>query len=156
MPKTLVLGIGNLLRKDDGFGIHVIERLGRAKLPADVGLLDGGTAGIDLATYLEGVERLIIADAVLEDGPPGRVRIINAGELTARDYFISGHFGSLGDLLDLAGAISKRPKAVVVCAIPEDCDSYASGLSLPLRAAVQEAAGLITEMIEGKMEWVWS
>ena len=63
--KTLVLGVGNKLMSDEGVGVHVIERLAaNYDLPKEVQLLDGGTLGMDLLYYLEGIENLLLVDAV--------------------------------------------------------------------------------------------
>lgn len=69
---VLVLGLGNLLRRDEGLGIRAMERLRACyALPAAVQLVDGGTLGLELLSYLEGAERVLILDAALTDGPPG-------------------------------------------------------------------------------------
>ena len=68
----VVLGLGNLLRRDEGLGIRAMERLRACyTLPAAVQLVDGGTLGLELLSYLEGAERVLILDAALTDGPPG-------------------------------------------------------------------------------------
>ena len=64
-PKVLVLGIGNLVMSDDGVGVKVVQRLQREYRCADsVEIMDGGTLGLDLLPKLEGIERLIVVDAV--------------------------------------------------------------------------------------------
>lgn len=143
--RTLVLGIGNLLRKDDGFGIHVLGRLQSADLPPQVILLDGGTAGIDLVTYLEDIDRLIIVDAVLAEGRPGDVKTLSAGDISG-DFFIPGHYGRLADILDMTGVLWKRPDTVVVGVIPKDCESYEIGLSPEVSGAIDEVVRIITRL----------
>jgi hydrogenase maturation protease len=144
--RILVLGIGNLLRKDDGFGIHVLDRLQSAELPRQVLLLDGGTAGIDLVTYLEDIDRLIIVDAVIADGNPGEIRILSGEDIAGSHFFIPGHYGRLVDILDMAGALWKRPDTVVVGVIPKDCESYEIGLSHEVSGAIDEVVRIITRM----------
>ena len=61
--ETLVLGVGNLLLKDEGVGIHVIKALENEKLPAHVHLMDGGTGGLHLLSWLQGYDRIIMIDA---------------------------------------------------------------------------------------------
>jgi hydrogenase maturation protease len=68
----VVLGLGNLLRRDEGLGIRALERLrARYTLPDAVQLVDGGTLGLELLCYLEGAACVLILDAALTDGPPG-------------------------------------------------------------------------------------
>ena len=51
--KTLILGVGNLLLKDEGVGIHVIRALENKNLPDNVDLMDGGTGGLHLLSWLQ-------------------------------------------------------------------------------------------------------
>ena len=70
--ETLVLGVGNLLLKDEGVGIHVIKALENEKLPAHVHLMDGGTGGLHLLSWLQGYDRIIMIDATLDNNPDRR------------------------------------------------------------------------------------
>ncbi len=104
MPETgrvVVLGLGNLLRRDEGLGIRALERLqARYALPDSVQLVDGGTLGLDLLSYLEEAERVLILDAVLTDGPPGTLLRAAGDEVPA--FFgmrTSPHEIALADLL---------------------------------------------------------
>lgn len=144
---TLVLGIGNILRKDDGAGIHVIELLQKEQLPPGVDVLDGGTAGIDLLTYMEGIDRLIIVDALLADGAPGDIRILSDDAIKERDLIISGHYGRLSDILGLAAELGTRPDTTIIGIIPRDCESYEMGLSPEVAAGVEKAAEMILRML---------
>lgn len=149
-PATLILGIGNILRKDDGAGIRVIDHLRKQTLPPGVSVLDGGTAGIDLLTYIEGVDRLIIVDAILADGTPGDIRTLTGDAIREQDILLSGHYGRLSDMLDLAAELGKRPETLVVGIIPRDCESYEMGLSPEVAAAVEKAADMIQRMVARK------
>lgn len=65
MAKTIVLGVGNILLSDEGFGVRVVEALlQRFHFPDTVEVLDGGTLGIELMRFLEGAKRLILLDAI--------------------------------------------------------------------------------------------
>ncbi len=149
-PATLILGIGNILRKDDGAGIRVVELLREKTLPPGVTVLDGGTAGIDLLTYLEGIERLIIVDALLEDGAPGDIRTLAGDEVSERDIFLSGHYGRLSDILGLAAELGKRPETIIIGIIPRNCEDYEMGLSPEVAVAVEKAADMILTMVSNR------
>ncbi|MCM3885763.1 hydrogenase maturation protease, partial [Frankia sp. R82] len=58
-----VIGCGNLLRGDDGVGPVLIRHLAAVGVPADVRLVDGGTAGLDTAFAMRGARRVLIVDA---------------------------------------------------------------------------------------------
>ncbi len=76
MAKTVVLGVGNILLSDEGFGVRVAEALlQRFRFPDEVEVLDGGTLGIELMRFLDGAERLILVDAI-HGTEPGSFREI--------------------------------------------------------------------------------
>ena len=60
----LILGIGNILLRDEGVGVRVIETLQKQKLPDTIDLVDGGTSGADLIDILADRRKVIIVDAV--------------------------------------------------------------------------------------------
>ncbi len=67
----LILGIGNILLKDEGIGVHVVNKLKEMQLPPDVEVMDGGTLGIDLLYYIEGRKKVVVIDTVTAGEPPG-------------------------------------------------------------------------------------
>ena len=68
----LILGVGNLLARDDGLGVATLSLLARRwRAPDGVRLLDGGTQGAALIPWIEAADRLILIDAVRIDEPPG-------------------------------------------------------------------------------------
>ncbi|HML75783.1 MAG TPA: hydrogenase maturation protease [Anaerohalosphaeraceae bacterium] len=77
----LVLGIGNILLRDEGIGVRVIEALQQQQLPAQVELVDGGTAGADLLDILSDRQIVIIVDAAVFDAPPGTLLKFSSNDL---------------------------------------------------------------------------
>ncbi len=69
----LVVGCGNLLRADDGAGPVLVRRLWEGGVPSGVRLVDGGTAGMDVAFQMRGARRVIIADACVTGAAAGTV-----------------------------------------------------------------------------------
>ncbi len=112
----VVLGLGNLLRRDEGLGIRALERLQtRYTLPDAVQQVDGGTLGLELLCYLEGAARVLILDAALTDGPPGTLLRAAGDELPA--FFgmrTSPHEVALADLLAVTKLRGTEPGEVVV------------------------------------------
>lgn len=71
-----VLGVGNILLSDEGVGVKAIWELkNNYKFFPEISLVDGGTGGIFLLSEFEGVEKLIIVDAILGGNPPGTIII---------------------------------------------------------------------------------
>ncbi len=82
MPgKTLVVGMGNLIYRDEGIGVHVIEEMKKMELRPHVELLDIGTSTMDLIGYLDAVKKLIVIDAMKAGGNPGDIYRCNPEDL---------------------------------------------------------------------------
>jgi len=105
LKKTLILGVGNYLLSDDGLSIHVLERLQSSnRIPDEIQMVDGGTCGLDLLQYLEGVSNLIIIDAVnRKNAAPGTIIRLSGDQVPAYlSLKISPHDIGLPDLLATA------------------------------------------------------
>lgn len=70
---TYVLGMGNILLKDDGFGVRVVEELQKLHLPAGVLVIDIGTSILRMLTELYKASKIIIVDAIRAGGEPGTI-----------------------------------------------------------------------------------
>lgn len=114
--QTLVLGVGNTLLSDEGFGVHVVERLVKKyKLPKEVYALDGGTLGMDLLYYLEGVENLLIVDAVEARREPGALIRLEGDEVPAfLSLKVSPHQMGIPDMLAAAKLKGSFPRNIVL------------------------------------------
>ncbi len=114
--KTLVLGLGNIIMRDEGLGVRACERLTRRyRLPDYVNVLDGGTLGLDLLPYLEGVTDLLIIDAVNAGAPPGSlVRLANEQIPQALALKTSMHQVGLQELLAIMALRGQTPPRVVL------------------------------------------
>jgi len=123
--KTLILGVGNLLLSDEGVGVRVIERLqAEYDLPEHVQVLDGGTLGLDLLYYLEGVENLLIIDAVEMEAEPGELLRMEGEEVPSfLSMKMSPHQIGIPDMLFAAKLRDLYPPNVVLWGIqPAELD----------------------------------
>src|SRR5512138_3373539 len=150
MPKTLILGVGNLLLSDDGVGVRVIQRLEtNPDLPAEVQLLDGGTCGLDLLQYLEGVENLVVVDAADFGEPPGSITRIERESVPAfLEQKISPHEINLPELLFSAKLIGIYPRRVVVLGIQPESLAVGMDLSPAVDARVDQLAAMALAEIQ--------
>jgi len=73
VSKVMVVGIGNLIMRDDGVGVHAIKALEALGLPEEVELIDGGTNSYDLIEEFCRAEKLVIVDAMHAGGEPGTI-----------------------------------------------------------------------------------
>ena len=96
-----VLGIGNIILRDEGFGVRAVEYLEEHfHFPHDVRLLDGGTLGPELLHFVTGTEKLLILDAVSGDGAPGTVyRFENDAVMAHFQEKVSSHEIGIQDVL---------------------------------------------------------
>lgn len=144
--EILVLGIGNLLWADEGFGVRAVEALGeRHVFPDRVRLMDGGTQGLYLLPYLQAAARLIVFDAVDYGLPPGTLKVVRDGEIPA--YLgvrkMSLHQTHFQELLALARLAGRCPREMVLIGVqPEDISDYGGSLRAAVRAQIPAAIGL--------------
>jgi hydrogenase maturation protease len=121
----LVLGIGNVLLTDEGIGVRVMKELERRyTFSANVELLDGGTAGIELLRHIRKRDYLIIIDAMKCGQQPGTVVRVEGNDVPAvfRNR-ISPHQLGLSDLLAAAMLTDELPKNLVLFGVePESID----------------------------------
>jgi hydrogenase maturation protease len=118
-PDILVLGIGNLIMTDDGVGVRVVHLLQELyRFPETVRVMDGGTLGLDLLHYLEGVWRLLVVDAVETGGPPGTLVRLTGEEINiAFRTKLSPHQMGLQDLLLVAELQGFAPEEMILLGV---------------------------------------
>ena len=135
---VLVLGLGNVLLRDDGVGVRAVEALARRfRAPEGVEVVDGGTLGMGLLGLLGDAEVAILVDAVLADAPAGTVIRLEGDEVppAVRDR-LSPHQIGVADLLASARLIGRYPKQVVLCGVVPEVLSLGLGLSPSVEAAI--------------------
>jgi len=145
----LILGIGNILLRDEGVGVRVIERMQEIPLPDDVELIDGGTAGADLLDVLAERKKVIVIDAVQADCEPGTVLRFTADELTQPDRVgMSLHELGLGQALTMTRQLGCEPKEVVVFGIKPRDISCGLELSEEITASLPKVVELVLAEIK--------
>lgn len=137
-----VLGIGNIVLRDEGFGVRVAEYLtAHYTFPDCVQVLDGGTLGMELLRFVAGTKRLLLLDAVRGDKAPGETYRLAGAEVEAHfQDKLSAHEIGVQDILTLLTLTGQGvPEVVVLGAEPVD---MAAGMALSpaLSALVPEMA----------------
>jgi hydrogenase maturation protease len=137
-PPTLVLGLGNILLRDEGAGVWVAQSLERQfAFPPAVTILEGGTLGLDLLPRLDGVERLLLVDAVRQGRLPGTlVRLQGAAVPTALDVKLSPHQVGVQDLLAAARLMGAEPPQIVLWGVEPERLDPGTGFSPSVHAAL--------------------
>jgi hydrogenase maturation protease len=143
MKKIAVIGVGNILMKDEGVGVHSLKKLETLKLPNNVELYEGGTRILDILPSLEGVDLIIIIDAVKSSKKPGTVNLFEV-ELSKNGNskeIISLHEMDLISSIKFAKQIYDLPGKIIIIGIePKEVD-----VGIEMTEEVTEA---IPEVIE--------
>lgn len=157
--ETLILGVGNSMRRDDGIGPEVIRLLterrakknGRYGLTADTDLIDGGTDGLGLIEYLKDYKKVIIVDAVDMKLHPGTVKIFTPKEavISINKDSLSTHGFGIAELIKLAEELDINPELVIVGVQPGDI-SFGENLSKVVESEVKGLIEIIGKLARSK------
>ena len=118
-PRTVVLGLGNMLMADDGVGLAALARLEEEWfIPRDVELVDGGTWGMNLLPVIEAADRVLILDAIDLGDPPGTLIRLEGEEIPRfLAMKLSPHQIDLREVLALAELRGTLPRQVIALGI---------------------------------------
>lgn len=151
--EILVLGIGNLLWADEGFGVRVVEELDRRYVfPEHVRLVDGGTQGIYLLPFVQAAKRMLVIDAVDFKLAPGALMTARDDEIPAYYGFnkLSLHQANFQELLSLAKLSGQFPEACALVGVqPADIGDYGGSLTPPVRTALDAAVAMAKSILHG-------
>jgi hydrogenase maturation protease len=142
---TSVIGIGNVLLGDDGVGVWVARHLARAyRFAPHVEVLDGGTLGLDLITYVADTDRLIVVDAASTGGEPGALAVLRGAAVPAvMRQLLSAHEATLCDLLAALTLLGKMPREFIAVGIEPLRIRPSLELSDPVRGALAGAEAAV-------------
>lgn len=145
-----VLGLGNTMFGDEGFGVEVIRYLEKnTDFPENVHLIDGGTQGIYLLDYIESADYLLVFDAIIPVEYDRQVYLYKNDELPGFIYRkMSSHQVGLSELISLARLQNKVPKDLILIGIPPADLNMGVGLSDTVLALVPTAANMGIETIK--------
>jgi len=150
--ETLILGVGNPLRRDDGIGPEVIRLLtenrskknNSYKLSSDIDLLDGGTDGLGLIEYLKDYKKVVIIDAVEMKLKPGTIKVFTPEEavININSDALSTHGFGIAELIKLAKGLDINPELIIVGIQPESID-YGEDLTTPVSSVLNNLIELV-------------
>lgn len=147
IKKITVLGVGNILLKDEGVGVRMIQRLEKKyRFPAHVEPMDGGVLGLNLLAVIAESDRLIVIDAVKNGGKPGDTYRFAFDEIP---YSVrtknSLHQMDLMDALTVVELIAERPETVIVGIEPHDISPWGVELTPPVEASMDKLEAMVME-----------
>ncbi|MCE1235513.1 MAG: HyaD/HybD family hydrogenase maturation endopeptidase [Hyphomicrobiales bacterium] len=152
--RTLVLGIGNILWADEGFGVRAVEAFHRRyRLGDDVTVLDGGTQGLYLVNFLQEHDRLLVFDAIDYGLTPGTLKIVRGDEVPkfTGAKKMSLHQTGFQEVLSAADLLAAYPKdlALIGCQ-PLDLEDWGGPLTEPVRTALEASLEAAVDILA---EW---
>ncbi|QQE88691.1 HyaD/HybD family hydrogenase maturation endopeptidase [Azotobacter chroococcum] len=146
IPNILILGIGNLLWADEGFGVRCVELLNeRYRFPDGVRLMDGGTQGIYLVQHVQQADCLIVFDAVDYGLAPGTLKVVRDDEVPRfmGAKRMSLHQTGFQDVLALAAFTGAYPRELLLVGVqPAELEDFGGSLREPVRAQLEPALAI--------------
>jgi len=156
--RILILGLGNILLKDEGVGVHVVGQLQKQNLPCNVEVIDGGTAGLDILLLQEGLDKLVVIDALRAGGKPGTIyktQLKVDGKEKLTEVFsreegskISLHQIGLLDALAVAERMNCAPKEIVIIGVEPGEVDYGLELTDDVKQRVPEIVNVVLKEIK--------
>lgn len=146
--EALVLGIGNVLWADEGFGVRAVEALHAGYVfPPQVTLRDGGTLGLSLYQEIACARRVLVFDAIDFGLAPGSLKVLRDAEVPAWGRIrMSPHQNGFNDVLALAKLNGRAPGRIVAIGVqPVELSDFGGSLRDAVRARLPEAVALAVE-----------
>src|SRR5574337_510408 len=147
--KVLILGVGNLLLKDDGFGVHLINSFKDTAFPENIILLEAGTVSHQLIPLFREISHLIVIDVVQAGDAPGSLFRFRPGDMNfPAGQKSSLHEISLIDVLRMAELTGSRPETVILGVQPKDVSSWSMEMSDEVKAVMPRVRELVLEELK--------
>jgi hydrogenase maturation protease len=143
---VLVLGIGNILWADEGFGVRCVEELHRRwSFSDDVLVMDGGTQGLYLVHYVQAARRVIVFDAIDYGEQPGTLKLVRGDEVPkfTGAKKMSLHQTGFQDVLSAAELLGGTLDDILLIGVQaQELEDYGGSLTDPVRAQVEPALSI--------------
>jgi hydrogenase maturation protease len=147
----IVLGVGNTIHSDDGFGVQVLCKLeSDPRLPERVTLVDGGTQGLELLAFLHDCSRLLLLDAVDVGATPGTIMRLAGDELRGLTTGSNVHQLGVADLLNTLPLVSDIEREIVILGVQPASTDWGTELSPDVDAAM---GPIVDSAIDQLLKW---
>ena len=149
-PHIMILGIGCVLLRDEGFGVKVIHEIDRRyEFPDNVELMDGGVLGVNLLGFISQADHLIVVDAIHNKGKPGDLYRLSGDAVPERIRAKNSlHQVDFLEALTLCNALDKVPETVIIGVEPEDIDTC----SIELTPAVRNQVDAVIDRVLAELD----
>ena len=136
-----------MLMGDEAIGIEVVKALDKNKLPQNVDVVDGGTGGFHLLSYLSDYKKIIFVDASLDDRPEGTVTVIEPKFSSDFPKSLSAHDIGLKDLIESASLLGDLPRMYLVIISIKKFQNLSLELSSEILKTIPKAVEVIQQLI---------
>lgn len=138
--KNIIVGVGNMLFKDEGVGIYASEYLKQNyEFDGDLEIIDGGTLGFKLMSYFQEYENVIILDTVsIEDNAGDIFRLPSDVLLGLGNYRKTAHEVEIVEMLEICSVLENHAEVTIIGIIPEDIESVEIGLTKTIEDRFEE------------------
>jgi hydrogenase maturation protease len=149
-PRTVVLGLGNMLMADDGVGLAALAKLDDEWfVPRGVSLVDGGTWGMNLLHIVEGADNLLVFDAIDVGGAPGAIVRLEGKDIPRfLAQKVSPHQIDLREVLALAELRGMVPEQLVALGIQPGRVEMSTTLSPVVEAHVDQLVHMAVAQLQ--------
>ncbi len=150
--KTLVLGLGNPIHRDDGVGNQVAQVLASEINSSEVTVVETSSSGLDLLGLMAGYPRVIIIDAIqTRSGKAGQIYRLSPDDLATPGYCSGAHSLDLVTALELGSRLGLvLPREVIIFAVEvADVTSFSEGFTPKVQEAIPEVVGLVLSELGG-------
>jgi hydrogenase maturation protease len=145
--KTAIVGVGNILLKDEGVGVRVVQQLATScSLPPGITVIDGGTAGPHLLDICCKYDDIIIIDAVKGRGNPGTIYKFHIDLLSSEQSgatSLSMHDLGVPEAVSQARLLGKEPHIIIIGIEPQDISPWGMELSPLIAQKIPEVIALV-------------
>lgn len=137
--KNIVIGVGNLLFKDEGVGIYASKYIEENyKFEGNLEIIDGGTLGFKLMSYFQDYDNVIILDTVsIEDKVGGIYRLPSDVLLGLGNYRKTAHEVEIVEMLEICSVLKKHAQVTIIGIIPQDIEKVEIGLTNEIEQAFE-------------------
>ena len=148
--RILLLGLGNILKSDDGAGIYVISELRKIsdRLPPWVQVEDGGTQGFDLVSVMAPFKRILIIDAIITDEEPGSIYHFSSWDAPQGNDMLSLHDMGIMNVIRTMQLLGYDPVIDFIGINARDVTTIQIGLTHPVEQAIPAVLNMIFEILE--------
>ncbi len=151
VKKVVVLGVGNLLRQDEGVGVHAVRVLASGPCAQHAAMVDGGTAVFEALSDWQDIDKLVVIDALRSGKEPGSIHRVSLRDVADRDApALSVHEHGLLDQLGLLQQAGLRVGEIVIYGV----EPGETGWGTELSDAVAECLPLLEVRMARELGWI--